>query len=523
MNFRLMIVCSVLIGPSMMICGMTRGETISVVTVDASNTHPISPFIYGANYPDWKRMNVPFTLARQGGNRLTAYNWKNNASNAGADWHHQNDDYLGRIDEAGWTVRSFLEEAQRHQAATILTVQTIGHVAADKNPPGDVNLSPNYLKTRFVPSYARKPGANYTYPPDSKDHAVYQDEQVWWIEKIKSPAAPVWYMLDNEPDLWSATHARLQTNKLGYAEIIANSLEYGCAVKAVAPKALVFGPANYGWEGFQSFQDAPDAKGRNFLDVYLEAMKQEEKRQGKRILDVLDIHWYPEAKGGGVRVTENAEGNAPLDTARIQAPRSLWDPGYVEESWIAQSLGKRPIQLLPSLIAKIDAHYPGTKLSISEYNFGGGTHPSGLIAQADVLGIFGRYGVFAACNWGVSSKDAAMLAGFRAYLDYDAHGGRFGSLGLEVTRKSPALNSFYASLDSFDGKKMTVVAINKTDKDQHFKLKTEHFLPKRVRAFTFKEGFYQQPVISDPMIAKGGEGVTVSLPPYSVTTVALEQ
>ena len=506
-----------------MLAGTTMGETTSVVTVDASTTQPISPFIYGANNPDWKRIDVPFTLARLGGNRLTAYNWENNASNAGADWHHQNDGYLGRSDEAGWTVRSFLEEAQRHQAAAILTVQTIGHVAADKNPPGDVNRSANYLKTRFVPSYAKKPGANYIYPPDLKDHAVYEDEQVWWIEKIKSSATSVWYMLDNEPDLWSWTHARIQTHKPTYAEIIANNLEYGSAVKAVAPKALVFGPASYGWKGFQTFQDAPDAKGRNFLDVYLEAMKQGEAQQGRRILDVLDVHWYPEAKGGGVRVTDNAEGNAALEEARIQAPRSLWDPEYIEESWIAESLGKKPIQLVPSLLSKIAAHYPGTKLSVSEYNFGGGSHPSGMVAEADVLGIFGRYGVFAACNWGVSRKDVAMLAGYRAYLNYDGQGGKYGSMGLKVTGESPAKNSIYASLDAADGKRMTFVAINKTGQDQKVELKTEHFMPTRAHAFTFKEGFYEQPVTSDPIIAPKGEGVTVSLPPYSVTTVALER
>ena len=45
-------------------------------------------------------------------------------------------------------------------------------------------------------------------------------------------------------------------------------------------------------------------------------------------------------------------------------------------------------------MAKIAAHYPGTKLSISEYNYGAGGDISGGIAQADVLGVFGREGLF---------------------------------------------------------------------------------------------------------------------------------
>jgi hypothetical protein len=502
---------------------MALGQTApgQVVTIDAGDVRAISPYIYGANSPDWARMGVPFTLARMGGNRLTAYNWENNASNAGADWHNQNDDFMGRTDEAGRAVRDFLEGTQSHGAAAIVTVQTIGHVAADKNPPGDVNLTPDYLNRRFVKSYARKPGAHFTYPPDASDHAVYEDEQVWWLEKIKSAATPVWYMLDNEPDIWASTHARIETTKPGYADIIANNIEYGSAIKDVAPRALVFGPADYGWNGFRTFQNAPDADGRDFLNVYLDAMKAEEAKEGRRVLDVLDVHWYPEARGGGVRITDSAENNAALEAARVQAPRSLWDPAYVEDSWIAQSLGGRPIDLLGRIFQQIAAHYPGTKFSISEYNFGGGTHASGLVAQADALGIFGRYGVFAACNWGISARDTAMLAGFKAYLDYDGNGGKFGSVGLGVSGERAAENSVYAALDAVNGKTLTVVAINKTAAAQPLRLALKNFAAKTARAFTREDGAYEQPVESAAAVSTGE--VSLTMPGESVTTVLIEE
>ena len=54
---------------------------------------------------------------------------------------------------------------------------------------------------------------------------------------------------------------------------------------------------------------------------------------GKRLVDYLDVHWYPEATGGGIRITDNGTGAAEV-AAREQAPRSLWDPSYVETSWI---------------------------------------------------------------------------------------------------------------------------------------------------------------------------------------------
>ena len=69
--------------------------------IDGANRRPISPFIYGSNQPNWQRHETIYTLARWGGNRATTYNWETNASNAGADWHHQNDAYLSMSDVPG--------------------------------------------------------------------------------------------------------------------------------------------------------------------------------------------------------------------------------------------------------------------------------------------------------------------------------------------------------------------------------------------------------------------------------------
>src|SRR5262249_52918178 len=158
--------------------------------------------------------------------------------------------------------------------------------------------------------------------------------------------------------------------------------------------ALIFGPANYGFNGYVNLQEAPDGNGRDFLTFFLREMKKDQATRGKRVLDVLDLHWYPEATGGGIRITSPSHAAAVV-AARLQAPRSLWDKTYREKSWIADDWYNGPIFLLPRLFTKIQANYPGTKLSFSEYNYGGGTHISGGIAQADVLGVFGREGVFA--------------------------------------------------------------------------------------------------------------------------------
>ena len=112
---------------------------------------------------------------------------------------------------------------------------------------------------------------------------------------------------------------------------------------------------------------------------------------GHKIVDVLDMHYYPEAQGGGVRVTSGTNNTAAVVAARVQAVRSLWDPNYGynasdptlgENSWITQySTGGQAIQLLNREATLINTYNPGTKLAFTEYQFGGGDHISGGIAK----------------------------------------------------------------------------------------------------------------------------------------------
>ncbi|WP_308477889.1 glycoside hydrolase family 44 protein [Nannocystis bainbridge] len=247
-----------------------RGDVTFTIRAD-TDRHPISPWIYGTNqYDDLATTNRGLGLVRQGGNRMTAYNWENNASNAGADYEHQNDDYLASQlgvdgDIPGEVVRAATAAALDAGADMLVTVPICGHVAADKDGGGDVNQSPNYLETRFHPTIARKDGA-FDNEPDASDHAVYQDEFVAWLQAKFPDAfyperARVLFSLDNEPDLWSHTHERIHPDPVGYAELVAKNTEFAAAIKDVAANAIVAGFVSYGFGGFTSLQDAPDAQG----------------------------------------------------------------------------------------------------------------------------------------------------------------------------------------------------------------------------------------------------------------------
>ena len=489
------------------------------ITIEPSLKTDISPLIYGANSTDYAGMGSGFRFARSGGNRLTAYNWENNASNAGSDWYFQNDGLMGATNESGWADRVFIQSATSAGVVPLVTIPMAGYVAADKNGDGDVRNSPNYLATRFKVSMPAKPGGSFAYPPDPSDGFVYQDECVSYLMQFAQPGLPIMFSLDNEPDLWSSTHAEIHPNPVTYSEMASRTTAYATAIKNVYPTSTVFGPVNYGWYGFMALQGASDQNGRNFLDFYLDSLKSADLTAGKRLVDVLDVHWYPEAQGDNMRITTDGD-TQRLSDARIQSPRSLWDPTYVENSWIAGSLGNNPISLLPMLSGRIRAHYPGTKLSITEYNYGGSNAISGAIAQADVLGLFGRNGVFAAANWGLYSGAKAQLAGFKAFINYDRLGSRFGDQGLFVTGETPFENSVYASTDSTKPGRTMIVVINKTVGTTPFKLRFSGYSVKAARAYTVADIQFDIPTASN--LAFSGDQVKFDAPPQSVTTIEVK-
>lgn len=453
------------IAPWLLVAGLAAPAAADVsFLVDATqDVAPISPFVYGVNRP-LEGAFAAATLTRLGGNRWTAYNWENNASNAGTDWLNQNDGLLSASDAPGEAVRPSIAAARERGAGILVTVPIAGYVAADKQGGGDVAQTPDYLQTRFRQSLPAK-GAPFALAPDAGDGFVYQDEFVHWVAQsfpgAYDPAHPVFYSLDNEPDLWSSTHVRIHPDPLTYAELVQRTIAFASAVKAVSPQALVFGPVNYGWHGYLTLQDAPDAAGRDFQEVWLAAVAEASQGFGAPLVDVLDVHWYPEAQGGGVRVT-GSDTSAAVVAARLQAPRSLWDPSYTETSWITEYSTLGPVRLLPRLRDKIDTHAPGMKLAVTEYNYGGGGHISGGIAQADVLGIFGREGVFAAAEWPLAEDESFIGAAFRMYRDFDGAGAHFGDQSIRATTSDVAASSVYASLDSGDPERLVVIAINKT-------------------------------------------------------------
>ncbi len=516
-------------------------------TIDPTRTHAISRYVYGANFITdasiWGNASTPaeLTLNRIGGNRLSAYNWETNHSNAGNDWHYQNDTYLSSSQSPGAAVSQRATPTFARGAGLLLTVPMLDYVAADaRGVPLDTLRATraSRLAAHFVPNRAAK-GSALSLTPSTTDGGVAQDEFVNWFVRTYPGAAasalnPVLVSLDNEPDLWHGTHAEVQSDLQTYTGFSDRTVAYAKAVKAVFPNAVVLGPAVATWAGMATLgrYPSPDpAYGSQFfLDVYLDRMKAAETANGRRLVDVLDVHWYPESGTNAGRVINDwAAQDAAMVTQRVQAPRSLWDPTYTEGTWVSSNAGG-PVRLIPRLREKIAARYPGTKIAITEYSFGRTGDVSGGVAQADALGIFGREGVYAATLWpltdvwapGYGGNGATAyryaFAAFRMFLNYDGVGGRFGDTGLAATTTDNANSSVYASLDAAGN--VVVIAINKTTAARTASIQVG--APRVVTtgtAYTLTSA--SAAPVSAGAVVVSGNAVRYTMPAMSVSTIVL--
>ncbi len=434
----------------------------------------ISPYIYGTNASASLAGSEGVAARRLGGNRMTGYNWENNASNAGSDWLHQSDDFL--CSEFALTVSecetpakvqtTFHEQSLAQDAYTVLTLPMAGYVARDKaGPVEETEAAPS---ARWDQSEFAKQ-APFQLQPDLNDGTVYSDEFVNYMVHHYGDASTSTgvdgYSLDNEPALWSHTHARIHPDPVGAVELVDRSIALSKAVKAVDPHADIFGGVLYGFNAYLSLQDAPDwanVQGNYdwYVDYYLDRMKQESQSEGRRLLDVMDVHWYPEAQGGGQRITFNGVGNEQTQMARLQAPRTLWDPTYVEDSWIAQYFSDY-LPILPRLQQSIDQYYPGTKLAITEFSYGGEGDISGGLAMVDALGIFGKYGVYMANFWRLESDTSYVSAAYQLYRNYDGNNATFGETSVRSTTSDIVNSSVHAAVTE-ESDQLHMIVMNKS-------------------------------------------------------------
>lgn len=469
----LLCVCSVI---AVFVCGGYGGlaadavfsssykDTDSIaVRIDTSAEHrEISPYIYGIN-AESSLSGLSVNALRQSNYRISSYNWENNYSNTGGQGGTNDlalvNGYPGvKQREPALYTENLITRATRYGIpARYVTLQMMGVVAGKNTPWEQVVFSKNN---------------NYLSTPDTDDGVVYMDEYVSYLVNsygYASEGGINGYFLGYEPENWITCFPDAISEPVSAEELVSRSAELAYSVSSIDRTAQLFGPSVSGIEAFINLKNVSDWEKHSndyswFIDYYLDGMKKESQKRGTRLLDVLDLHYHTEATNGLLKpIIDNDD--ALSNNVRLQATRILWDNSYTENSTIA-SMHTQHIPLIPTLEASIDMYYPGTKLSFSEYDFGGGGNISGGIAAADALGIFAGYGVYMACAKPDSEDISYIKSALNIYTNYDGEGADFGDTLVRSDNGGDTMSSVYAAIDRGNESALRILIMNKNQRSE---------------------------------------------------------
>ena len=281
-----------------------------------------------------------------------------------------------------------------------------------------------------------------------------------------------------------------------YDEITNGGIGTALAIKTADPNALVSGPIISGW--YQYFYSQLDVTngyatgpcydpwsnptdrqthgGVPLIEYYLQQMATASQTYGVRLLDYVDVHAYFAADYNGVTVGTSTAGDTGEQQARMNSTRVFWDPTYTDPDLPQPNYSTDtgydgtnctiPLvapKIIPRMQSWVTNDYPGTKTSIDEYNFGGNESINGAVTQADLLGIFGEYGLDMAELWPTTNYTAQVPAtmAFEIYRNYDGNKSTFGNTALSSASANQGALSVYGATRSSDNA-ITIVVINKT-------------------------------------------------------------
>ena len=488
---RRLALAAALLAPAALLPARARAQTNPAVAVAVdvkAHRHPISPLIYGLCYPGTALTDLRCPIARLGGNNITRYNWQLNADNKGNDYFFESfADPNATPGERGDTFIAANRAAHAQSMLTIPLIDWVANVGANRAPLASFPRS-LYPHQKDFDKYPPTGGNGiYQNDPNHADGTLITDNapslanvpnslalQGAWVQHLKSTWGTAvaggvrYYLMDNESGIWHGTHRDVHPQGASMDEMWAKFKTYGEMIKRNDPTAKIVGPEEWGWTGYlysgrdaqwgpangYNFAAAPDRSTHGGLDYIPWLLKQYaayEKTTGKRLLDVLSVHFYPQ---GGEFDAKDPTTPALL-AKRNRSTRALWDPAYKDETWINDY-----VKLAPRLKDWVAQYYPGTQIALTEYNWGAEGHMNGATAQADIWGILGREGVDIATRWTTPAPGSPAYQSLLMYRKYDGKKGSFGDTSVSAVAPNADVLSAFAAQNSATGA-LTIMIVSK--------------------------------------------------------------
>jgi hypothetical protein len=290
------------------------------VTVDLqSDRKAVSPFIYGRNNSVSDDPSNPTSAAtwqlykdaglnfsrENGGNNLSTYNWRLKLASH-PDWY--NNVYKHDWDFAAASLQQNIPSAQG-----MWGFQLLGQAASNLNKNFD---DWDFNQSQYWSGLAQNlAGGGVVNPAGGGQALVNGDTSLYlehWNEDSTTGVLNHWFgsggqgldsthlrywNMDNEVEIWSATHDDVMPVQLDAESFMQRFFAVAKKARALYPGIKLSGPVSpnewqwYAWKGGPVL--GSDGVQYPWLQFFIKRLAEEQQRTGVRLLDVIDLHFYP--------------------------------------------------------------------------------------------------------------------------------------------------------------------------------------------------------------------------------------
>jgi hypothetical protein len=461
-----------------------------------------------------------------GGNNSTKYNWRKRLSSH-PDWY--NNVYVNNWDGAVQKMVNDLPNAVNG----MWTFQLIGKVAdVETNNFKDWDYNKSQWWSGVHQNLAGGGTVNTTGGNTALTNGnpnLYLKE--WnadstvgildhWFNTLNIPKNRVQYWnMDNEPEIWHGTHDDIVSSTLPAETFMQSYFAVAKKARAKYPAIKLVGPvpANE-WQWYNWMNRSTTMNGQYYcwLEYFIKRCAEEQTRSGVRLLDVLDIHFYPSE-------------STPEQV--VQLHRVFFDRNYVYSgangvknvgsSWDNSQTKEYIFARINDWLNQYFGQNHGIKLGLTEMDVSNNTPSVVATWYASMLGEFmkNEVEIFTPWSWKVGMWEVLHL--FSRYNFTQS---------LQGISSDETFVSAYPSLNSKKDS-MTVVLVNRsttatkstTVNFNNFNVlstSTEgHLLSNLPTTETFVS--HTQNAIQNSAVNIANNSMTVSLPPLSILSLTV--
>jgi hypothetical protein len=522
----------------------TIAQNVQVQVSVLSDRRPVSPYIYGRNnsLSDNAGSPLPATqwqlyrdagvnfFRENGGNDLTKYNWRLKLSSH-PDWY--NNVYPSDWDFAAQSLQQQIPSAQG-----MWGFQLIGQAA--KNNTNNFN-DWGYNQSQGWSGTEQNLAGGGVVNPAGGPHALQNGDTSLYLEHwpadsttgimthwfgpgglgLDSTHIRYWNM-DNEVEIWSSTHDDVMPVQPGAEAFMQLYFAVAKEARARYPGIRLTGPVSpnewqwYNWNN--ATVTGTDGKQYPWMEYFIRRIAEEQTRTGIRLLDVIDLHFYPGSSNAQDvvqfhRVFFDSTYAFP-EANGVKVTGGGWDNSIQVEdifgrcqTWLNQYMGAGN----------------GVKFAVSETGVNLSGDPNALaVWYASTMGEFMKHGVeyFSPWTWDVGMWEALHL-----YSRYNK-----GTSVSATSSDETNVSAYVTASNNIDS--VTVVLVNRSQgQTENVTVNFSDFVPanQSFSALTLsgllpgKETFvsHTQNALTTSSVAPHSNSLQLSLAPMSVTSVQL--